>query len=248
MALPDLNAQYSGPEILRQWVRQLWDTGEFLGVKTDTGAGGPDEDRSISLRLQTVHPARLDTPIGTGVTDHVMLGIEVSDTGRPLRYWIEDYRPTDTTYVTGMGGRWYDANQVIHYFDVLEPGQLRGVPWLSTSLQAIEDLRSYDEQVLDAARAAADFSVLLTTDHPDAKYFAVNEESNFKRRTIRTAPPGWKANQIQAEQPTTQYVQFRQERQRDLGRPAGMPLMMVRLDSSGHNYSSTGSMAKSISG
>jgi hypothetical protein len=51
-------------------------------------------------------------------------------------------------------------------------------------------------------------------------------------------PPGWKPWQYSASQPPVQYPDFRAERHRELGRPFGMPLLMVRLDSSKHNYSS----------
>ena len=237
---PDLNGQFSGADFLRLWIRSLWSCGEYLAVKTDNGQDDdPGAEREeISRRLQAVHPARLDTPVATGYSDHIVLGIEVNDYGRPLKYWIEDYRPNDTTHNSGMSGDWYPADEIIHFFDSQEPGQLRGVPWLAPSLQSIEDLRSYDEQVLDAARAAADFGVILYTQHPDSKFIAVNESTTFQRRTIRTAPPGWKPEQMKAEQPTTQYVSYRQERQREIGRPVCMPLMMIRLDSTGHNYSS----------
>ncbi len=43
---------------------------------------------------------------------------------------------------------------------------------------------------------------------------------------------------LQTSHPNAQNSEFRKERSRDLGRPAGMPLMQIRLDSSGHNYSS----------
>ncbi len=55
---------------------------------------------------------------------------------------------------------------------------------------------------------------------------------------ITRIPPGWQAQSMATSHPSANNTDFRKERSRDLGRPAGMPLMQIRLDSSGHNYSS----------
>jgi len=51
-------------------------------------------------------------------------------------------------------------------------------------------------------------------------------------------PPGWKPWQYQATSPPVTYESYRKERHREIGRPTSMPLMIVRLDASNHNYSS----------
>jgi hypothetical protein len=55
----------------------------------------------------------------------------------------------------------------------------------------------------------------------------------------RRCLPDWKAaGTAQPAATDNEYIDYRSERQRDVGRPVGMPLMSVRLDSSKHNYSS----------
>jgi lambda family phage portal protein len=231
--LPDINAQLSGVELLRQWVRSLWCCGEFLEVLTQDR-----ESDWVTLRIQDIHPRRLKTPVGLGMNRMLRDGVERSDTGKPLAYHIESFAAGEMLATTTGELTRYTADQIIHGFKQREPGQVRGIPWLAPVLQTCADIRCYDEQVMDAARSAADMSVLLYTDHPDATYVAVNEQTVVERRTIRTLPPGWKAAQMQAAQPTAQYADYRSERLREIGRPVNMPLMMVRLDSSNHNYSS----------
>lgn len=226
----DLNGQLSGVDMLRQWVRSLFTCGEFLVLETKDG-----ESDWVQYRIQDIHPKRLKS-LST-VNSSIRNGIELDDFGKPIAYFIETFLASESRAFTGREDR-YLARDIMHGFRQREPGQVRGIPWLAAILQTAADIRCYDEQVMDAARAAADNAVLLQTNHPDAKYMAVNESTSVERRTIRTLPPGWSAVQMNAAQPAAQYTDYRSERLREIGRPVNMPLMMVRLDSSNHNYSS----------
>lgn len=231
---PDVNGQLSGPEMLKLWVRGLWVNGEYLAqIVTANRAGGP-----VAMRLLCLDPRRLVTPPGQDVQNGVTLGVRRTKTGRPLGYFISE--PLDNLSALSLipDSEEIPAADIIHGFKVLEPGQARGVPWLAPVLQVVADLRDYDAQVLDAARQAADFAVLLYATSEDAGFVSLNESTEIERRTIRNMPPGWQPMQLKPEQPSTNYVDYRAERLRELGRPVGMPLMTVTLDSSGHNYSS----------
>jgi lambda family phage portal protein len=231
-AMPDINGVLSGVDIARQWVRSLWVCGEFVTLLVI------DDTQPITLRIHDVHPRRLKAPLRGAVDPMQRDGIKRNATGKPVSYFIESFLSAENSIAATGEIREYAAENVIHGFKHREPGQIRGIPWLAPVLQTCADLRCYDEQVMDAARAAADMAVLLYTDHPEATYLPVNESTSIERRTIRTLPPGWKAAQMQSQQPAAQYSDYRSERLREIGRPVNMPLMMVRLDSSNHNYSS----------
>jgi capsid protein len=233
-AKPDINGQLSGVDLLDLWLRSLWSAGEYLvQIMVDQGADGP-----IKTRLLNLHPRRLGTPVQLAGELSWFLGVKRSKTGKPLRYAIlvspeavlQGALPTEFDEI--------DEKDIIHGFIHLEAGQVRGVPWMTTPLQAVADLRDYDNQVLDAARAAADHGVMLTTTHPDAAYVEVNESAEIERRMITTAPPGWQMSQMTPQQPATGYVDYHDEQMRKLGRPVSMPLMTIKLDSRKHNYSS----------
>jgi lambda family phage portal protein len=232
-SMPDITGELSGVEVMRLLLRQEWTCGEFLIQKvTDDDVKGP-----VKLRLNLVHPRRLDTPFDKVASDTITMGIERTPEGKPLTYFINP--PSDSGLMVAIGEvEPIPADQIIHGFKREEPGQARGVPRLTSVLPVVADMRDYDAQVLDAARQAADQAVLLHTDHPDSKFLDVNETTDIERRVITTLPPGWQATQLKPEQPSTKYAEYRKERLRELGRPANMPLMMVVLDSSGHNYSS----------
>lgn len=232
---PTFRANVSGAALLKLWVRNLPRCGEFLAqIDTDPNAEGP-----VAMRLRPLHPRRLASPWDQMASPNLVMGIEFDrpyGDGRPTRYWIAPPNPHGIHgYVPYTP---VPPDLIIHEFLLDEEGQARGFPWVLPSLQPTADLRDYDAQVMDAARQMADAAALLYTEHPDAPVWNTPEQTRMERRTLKMAPPGWKPWQYQASQPPAQYPEFRAERQRELGRPFGMPLIMVRLDSTKHNYSS----------
>jgi len=231
---PDINGVLSGAEIMRLWIRMLWTAGEYLTqIVTDRTATGP-----VQMRLLDLHPTRLMSPPAMGADPLVVLGIRRTREGKPQQYFIAEPSPFGAYTLSFTKWDPIPPDFIIHQFKVLEPGQARGVPWLASSLPTVADLRDYDAQVLDAARAAADQATYLTATGADVPFYPANECAKVERRTIRTMPPGWDVKQMTPSQPAQNYVQYRGERLRELGRPVNMPLMTIRLGSEDHNYSS----------
>jgi lambda family phage portal protein len=232
---PCVNRKTSGVERLRQWVRNMWLCGEFF----DQLVTRTDYPGQIKLRLLPVHPRRVGTPATSAADPNVVLGVKFTDDGDPLGYFVQTFTRYGVYELLGTEYREIAARDMLHGFSAVEEDQARGVPWLNSSLPQAARARDYDEAVLDAAENAAQQSLWFYTRHPDAQYLALNETAALEKgNTVSTAPPGYEPYQLQPTQPSAQYTEYRCERQRDIGRPRGMPLMMVRLDSSRHNYSS----------
>ncbi len=210
-------------DLLHGWVGQWWFHGEFL-VQELIGK------RARDYRLHDIGAELIDL---TMQAENIVLGVELDSQKRVVAYHICD--PQNPGKRERLAG-----NYAIHAFRRRFSGQMRGIPLLGSSLQTTADLRDYDDQVMDAARAAADQSLWMISDHPDAEFAAVKPGTTIetRRRQWRHAMPGWKPAQVEAKQPMVQYVDFRKERQREIGRPAQMPLLVVRQDASNHNYSS----------
>jgi capsid protein len=121
---------------------------------------------------------------------------------------------------------------------MVEEDQVRGFPWLASCLDSIAEIRDFKTETLDAARAAADQAVVLWTQSPDIPALQTNETTDIERRTIKTMPPGWQPTMVNPAHPGPQYEAFYESLAREIGGPICMPLMMLLLDSSGHNYSS----------
>ena len=55
---------------------------------------------------------------------------------------------------------------MIHYANIIRPGQHRGLPEIASTLPIFNDLRRFTNAVLAAAETAAEISFLLSTDNP----------------------------------------------------------------------------------
>ncbi|MEM9588828.1 MAG: phage portal protein, partial [Planctomycetota bacterium] len=127
---------------------------------------------------------------------------------------------------------------MIHEFRRQQAGQVCGYPWMAGCLQMLMDLRMHDQYVLDAAKVAAMMAVMCYTTSDMLDHQQTGEAQRIKSGSMNFVPPGWEANMLNPTQPAHNYVEYRGERHREIGRQVGMPLMQIRLDSSGHNYSS----------
>lgn len=230
---PTIRPNVSGTTWLKSCIQALWKQGSFLDVMvSDPAATGP-----VSMRLRPINTRRLGVPNHQSGNPNLCMGVELDGFGRPARYWIQDQVGFGVSTLLSTYTPW-PSDLVIHEFLAEEEDQAAGVPWLTPGLPAAADLRDYDDQVQDAARQIADQAALLYTDHPNAELWTNPEQTTVQRRTVRMAPPGWKPFVYPAAQPPVQYPDYRAERQRETGRARGMPLLLIRLDASKHNYSS----------
>lgn len=228
------NAQLSLVEILNLWIRGLFTDGEFFTQLINVPDSGP-----IELKLLPIHAYRCFTPPYMLGVPEVGLGVRRDIVNRrPISYFISEpwiYQAFEV--YTGQFSEIPYASMIHGYF-LSEADQLRGVPWIAAGLDAIAQLRDFKTETLDAARAAADWAVLLTTQHPDSPFLAVNDTTDVERRTIRHMPPGWDAKQMAPAHPGPQFLPFYEAIAREIGSSVCMPLMMLLLDSSSSNYSS----------
>lgn len=236
----DATGQMTLAEIMQQCVEMLFPAGEYLTQILDGDTAGGDS--LPPLRLLTIHPRRLSDDWNPGERDgdrQRVGGITVTQNGQPIEYHID---ATGDASLWTPSGRIVDipASEMIHGFHRTEPGQVRGVPLLASVLETVSDLREYDQAVLDAAKLAAQHSAVLFTKSPEANLTNVPAGSSapMRRGEITVMPAQWELTQMDAKQPTAQYQMLRIERQREIGLIVGMPVMIVRLDSGDHTFSS----------
>lgn len=229
----DASGTLSLGEWLRQDIYQAWVTGDMVCQIVED----PDCDTAIKTRVHPINPNRLRSPFPGRQAERMLLGIERTKLNRPTNYWFTDEIQSEFGYISQE----YTAvpsRDVLHWFQSLEPGQVRGFPWMASALQCISDLREYDGAVLDAAKVQAMHNAVMETLNPNIEPEEDPADLRLKKMGITRSPVGWQIRALQTSHPGNNNTDFRKERSRDLGRPVGMPLMQVRLDSSGHNYSS----------
>lgn len=167
-------------------------------------------------------------------------GIRYDEYGNPTEYDILPNHPGDNIALPNWQPVPHDAANVIHWFREDRPGQLRGISELLPALPLFAQLRRYTLAVISAAESAANVSgVLESTDasgsEEEADPFV---EIDIPRRSLLTTPAGMKLSQLKAEQPVTQYGDFKNQIINEIARCLNMPFNVAAGNSAGYNYSS----------
>jgi hypothetical protein len=73
------------------------------------------------------------------VNGHVMEGVQFDEMGRRVAYWLFSYHPGGVLILNPRGGiisQPVPADQIMHVYRVLRPGQVRGVPYQQCSKES----------------------------------------------------------------------------------------------------------------
>ena len=213
--------------------------GETFAVLTSN----PKLPTRVNLDLKLIEADQVTTPDLNPLTSTAVDGIVFDEAGNPVEYHVLKQHPGEARI--GLGGfKNYDripAEAVIHWFRTDRPGQSRGIPDIMPALPLFAQLRRFTLAVLAAAETAADFAGILYTDAPasgEADAAEPFEPIELEKRALLTMPGGWKMSQLEAEQPSTSYGEFKREILNEIARCLNMPANVARADSSGYNYAS----------
>jgi len=242
--LPDLNGELSGVEILTMDCNQQWTAGNSIVQVVDDDT--IRRRNTIRLRWHPIHAERVFSNRLAGLVDgtRVTLGIGRTKSGKKKTYHVLE---ADEFGVFSGSTRYeaVPAEYIIHRFRSREPGQICGVPMLASALPTIADIRHFDKLTMEAAKLGATFGLVFEDKFPDSpqktgsrKPAGVMSPVKAGIAQILTAPKGKAAVQVDPKHPGNNYVDFRNERFRDVGRASQMPLMIVRLGAEDHSYSS----------
>lgn len=113
------------------------------------------------VRIQVREPDHLDDNKTRHDGRVVERGIELDGRGRRLAYWLFPHHPGSRTRHTMTSVR-VPASDVIHVYEVIRPGQLRGIPWLHSAITTLQELDGYVDSRLMQARVAALFGISVT--------------------------------------------------------------------------------------
>ncbi|HRU04320.1 MAG TPA: phage portal protein [Candidatus Brocadiia bacterium] len=235
--------------LLRLGVYQWMGCGDML-QQFVTDETADDDVTPVKLRIQPIHPVRLNTPwTGLPPGSSVRYGVEVDSAGKALAYYIQK-RDARQPYTLWDDYDKIPARYVAHLFVAEEAGQTRAMPWLTPSLPLLAQLRRYSKATLTAAESAAEMNIILsasdklielladldedfTFDVPDSM-----EDLGLAPGGMIATPPGYVASQMKSEQPSTQYPAAKKEFLSEGARPLGLPYNRASGSSEGYNYSS----------
>ncbi|AZD34865.1 phage portal protein, lambda family [Pseudomonas chlororaphis subsp. aurantiaca] len=131
-----------------------------------------DEGLAVPLQLQALAPEFVphDKYETTRDGNFIRAGIEFTPGGKRVAYWMYLAHPRDATSLNAGYNQLVrvPAAQVLHIFEPVEPGQLRGVPRLSPVLKRLRSLDNYDDAVLFRQEVANLFAGFISRPAPEA--------------------------------------------------------------------------------
>lgn len=108
----------------------------------------PSDGLSVPLQLQVIEPELCPHTYTTTLNGaRIRAGIEFDAIGRRVAYWFHPSRPDLDDFIPSQLRR-VPAESVIHLFDPLRPGQLRGGPHLTPALITLYELDKFDDATL----------------------------------------------------------------------------------------------------
>jgi lambda family phage portal protein len=235
-AFTDWSQEIQLAEKLRVMAMAKLIDGEAFALFTNN----PNHYNSVQLDLRLVEADQIATTQYDVQDPSYQDGIFFDQHGNPTTYHVLPVHPGDS-HLHPLDSTPVAARSVIHWFRLLRPGQVRGVPEITPALPLFAQLRRYTLATLSAAEIAASFAAMLESDAPAD---GASEEPNpfetleIERGMLTVTPAGSRMNQLKAEQPTTTYSEFKRELLKEIGRCLCAPHYLIAGDASQYNYSS----------
>ncbi|WP_107339777.1 phage portal protein [Agrobacterium pusense] len=160
---PDVDTR----NVLNAYFQQWWDRADlegrtdFAGLQEALARSMIVAGEGVALLVQTdegprirvIDAALIDTAQSDGNTK--FQGVEVdAETGRRTTYWLLPARPDDV-YATAALSQPVDAENVLHVFRPIGPGQIRGASWLAPIILPASDFDLYCDALLKSAQTSA---------------------------------------------------------------------------------------------
>lgn len=147
----------------------------------------------MQLALQIIEADRVCNPRGMQDSDTLQDGIELdASTGEPVAVHVAKYHPGD---FRGAANTWQrvairgdgDRLNVIHLFDMIRPGQVRGVPWVAPILEPLKQLGKWSDSELNAAVVSSIWAVIVQMDHEAfAEVFDDDQATQIVNRQLQS--------------------------------------------------------------
>lgn len=205
----------------------------------------PDPDGSRELRLRLIHPDQVpfEFPM-IGPASRVRAGVELDDLGRVVAFHVLPCRPDDLTmpFLHAFTPVRIDARDMVHLFQVLEPGQVRGLSWFAPVLLVLHELGQHADAALVRAKVSALVMAALTDPEGNAGGLAGDQAdgvltAGMEPGTILNLPPGTSLEWFDPKE-SQHYADFTRAHLRAVAAGLGMPYELLTGDLEEVNYSS----------
>jgi lambda family phage portal protein len=212
----------------------------------------PSDGLPVPLQVQVIEPEMCPHMyVGTAPNGNkIRAGIEFDSIGRRTAYYMFQSRPGDQVDWTNGWNvsdlRRVPAESVIHLYDPLRAGQLRGIPHLTASLVKFNELDKFDDATLLRQQIANLFAGFIqsVTDGTDLSPLTglAPDDTSGDRPVVALEPgimqelaPGEKVEFSKPPDPPLTYPAFMRQQLQAVGASTGVPYEILTGDMSGLN-------------
>lgn len=152
--------------LMRRIARELFIAGEcFVRMRPRFLSDGLSAPLQLQVLPSEMLPIEYTQDLQNGA--RIRQGIEFDAIGRRVAYHFWRVNPGDITEAPKFGEiTRVPAEQILHVFDPVEGGQIRGLSRLTPSIVSLWTLDAYDDAELERKKTAALFSVFIKRDDP----------------------------------------------------------------------------------
>ena len=164
--LPRLGHHGEPFHVIQRMVERHWEKdGEAFVLFGDKA----DRMSPVTLKLEVIHPRRVETPPSQRANPLVRMGIVYNRRGDKAGFYVRSKHPGDNkefevkhdfipaTYKNGLP-------RMLHLYDKLEAGQSRGYPHLQVSLSRFKNTEEYEDADLERNIIAGSHAAFVTTE------------------------------------------------------------------------------------
>jgi lambda family phage portal protein len=222
-------------------VRSLVEAGEaFIRLRTRR----PEDGLPVPMQLQILDAGQVDPTLHRDLAGggRIRSGVEFDAIGRRIACHVLADAPGEFG-ASALAPVRVPADELVHIFEPLVPGQVRGLPWLAPVLLRLRELDAYEDAALVRAKVAALFAGFLRDPDGTASTFAGDEASGvltsgLEPGTLKVLPPGYDIAFSEPAEAGDQYKPFVDQQLRSIAAGLGVTFEQLTGDMTGVNYSS----------
>ena len=122
-----------------------------------------NNESGVPIKLQLAEGDQLDhSKNGKNDKGIARMGVQYDESGQLSGYWLFDYHPGDgSIFMTKNESQFVEKSDVLHVFEVLRIGQVRGIPFGVAGFMKTADFSDYEDAQLMKQKIAACFAAFV---------------------------------------------------------------------------------------
>ncbi len=209
-------------------------------------------DYNDGIAINPIEADLLDETLNTVASNgnHIRMGVEVRDDGRPVAYHFLQYHPGDSFFTQekfSQRHRRVPADRIIHIYKRKRPGQTRGEPPAAPIVNRVVMLDGYRESETMGRRLKAAIMGFFVKDRPVAdgiKELAdgVDKDDNIFEMDVEpgklmSLPEGMRLEKFDPGGSLSDYAQFEAQIKKDISMGLGLSNFSHGQETQGVSYS-----------